>query len=398
MRIITLSILTVLLLSSCASSRRLSRFYDEKSEPSDKESERANLFPLFYNNGESTSVLWPLIDKDEHGFAIRPIYNKEDNEQAFLFPLSGWNTETKEGWVGPLVWDKDYHALYPIYYKDEDDFQFLTYYDFTNSTGIFPFFHSSDQVNCFAAGLYSWNDHKKFTCHQFLWSLLANWKNQKETDDYSHYLFPWYSSKEGQNETTALFPLYYSKENSKRKSCLTPLSFSETSKTDSSLVLFPLYYSSEKYDKEANPKSSYWQFPIILPLVSSETKTNSSSNESLFGILYKDETNQGKRQGSIFGFLADWESDETSERFRFPALFDMTGLIDISQNGDTSKANYFLYSYETSPEMTRRDIFPFITWDSGKDESRFSFLWRIYETHEKDGQKGGHFFFVPWGA
>jgi hypothetical protein len=46
---------------------------------------------------------------------------------------------------------------------------------------------------------------------------------------------------------------------------------------------------------------------------------------------------------------------------------------------------------------TSRDIFPFISWDTEANATRFSFLWRVLR-YERDGaRRGGHVLFVPWG-
>ena len=58
---------------------------------------------------------------------------------------------------------------------------------------------------------------------------------------------------------------------------------------------------------------------------------------------------------------------------------------------------WYLYRQKTKGKQTRRDFFPFFTWDTGEERSRFSFLWRLFNW-QRDGEKvGGHFLFIPWG-
>ncbi|NQZ57541.1 MAG: hypothetical protein HRT88_08750 [Lentisphaeraceae bacterium] len=488
----------IFLMTSCASSRRLGRFFDEKALSSDKEAERTNLFPLFYNSGTSTSVLWPVFDQDEHGFSLRPFYNKEDNEYALLFPLSAWNPVAGDGWVGPLVWDKDFHAVFPLYYKSQNSFQFFTYYNFTQNSGLFPLYHKSkDSIS--VGGLYKWQKTEHGSKHKFMWSLMAHWEDENN-GDYLHYAFPWLSYQQGGSNASMLVPLYYSETNeigvnhntilpfyhysentktgdssfhsllggysrvgNKRNKYITPFWwsgnspgahyqmlfpfyyqgqnknskstylfpwYSQSDRLGSRQIIFPLYLGSDKGDDSfaMTPLSYYrknsrgrrfhlfpifsateklntdgdfveksWQFPMLIPLIGNTTKTNSSQSSALFGLLYSNEEKSGKTNGSILGIMAGWEKDDKSKRFRIPALFNMSGLIDLSEDENSSKVNIFFYSHEKTKTNTRRDIFPFITWDSGKDESSFSFLWRVFETHENNGKSGGHFFFIPWG-
>src|SRR5258705_13130460 len=65
-------------------------------------SDRVNLWPLAYHNGSETSVLWPLFDVDQRGFALRPLVAKDGSGYSFLFPLASFDTDAGEGWIGPL--------------------------------------------------------------------------------------------------------------------------------------------------------------------------------------------------------------------------------------------------------------------------------------------------------
>ena len=58
---------------------------------------------------------------------------------------------------------------------------------------------------------------------------------------------------------------------------------------------------------------------------------------------------------------------------------------------------YYLYRQKRTSTETRRDIFPFVTWDSGEKRSGFSFLWRLLNYERKGDKVGGHFLFIPWG-
>lgn len=65
-----------------------------------------NIWPFFFRNNAYWSVLWPFIDCDDYGFAVRPFFVKDGDEHSVLFPLAAWNPENKDGWVANFVWTK----------------------------------------------------------------------------------------------------------------------------------------------------------------------------------------------------------------------------------------------------------------------------------------------------
>lgn len=77
-------------------------------------SDRVNLWPLAYHNGEETSVLWPLFDVDERGFALRPLVAKDGPAYSVLFPLAAWDTDAGLGWAGPFYWSEARAGLLPL--------------------------------------------------------------------------------------------------------------------------------------------------------------------------------------------------------------------------------------------------------------------------------------------
>ena len=74
-------------------------------------------------------------------------------------------------------------------------------------------------------------------------------------------------------------------------------------------------------------------------------------------------------------------------------------LASGEKNGKTESAQVlqFLYRYNREGEREEKLIFPFISIQKDKNFERVSFLWRLFETHRKDGKKGGYIFFIPYG-
>ncbi len=73
-----------------------------------------NLWPFFFRSNQYYSILWPFMDFDPFGMAVRPFYNHEGDDYSILFPLSSWNPATGDGWVFTCVWDKESLTFFPI--------------------------------------------------------------------------------------------------------------------------------------------------------------------------------------------------------------------------------------------------------------------------------------------
>lgn len=152
--------LLALLLSSCASSERLTRMsggvLDEYSAPkqyrlrsekyqaqsrvfsSDKKISHGkaaglddtlvNIWPFFFASNNYWSALWPMIDSDPYGFAVRPFFNKEGNDCSVLFPLTSWNSESKSGWIANFAWKPGAFGFIPLTWQSSGQKESFYYY------------------------------------------------------------------------------------------------------------------------------------------------------------------------------------------------------------------------------------------------------------------------------
>ena len=75
-----------------------------------------NAWPFFFRSKYYTSILWPFIDWDSYGFAVRPFYNQEGNERAVLFPLSAWNPANGDGWALLAAWNRYGFGVIPFFW------------------------------------------------------------------------------------------------------------------------------------------------------------------------------------------------------------------------------------------------------------------------------------------
>ncbi len=124
--------LTVSLLTSCASTRRIERIDAHHALEREKSMDAStiNLWPLLVSGKGYTSVLWPMMDFDKHGFAIRPFINKEKDDWSILFPLLAWSDHGADGWCGLGYWNvpEEYCGLFPLFHynADPDEFNYMT--------------------------------------------------------------------------------------------------------------------------------------------------------------------------------------------------------------------------------------------------------------------------------
>ena len=110
MRLISWGTVALLLLCSCASSERMMRITGDVSSYTPPKADRLkgmknlprlpqklrsrqlggeiNLWPFFFRHRDYWNALWPVIDCDAYGFAVRPFYVQEGREKSVFFPLS----------------------------------------------------------------------------------------------------------------------------------------------------------------------------------------------------------------------------------------------------------------------------------------------------------------------
>ena len=87
-----------------------------------------NIWPFFFSSEYYTAIMWPWIDWDEYGFAVRPFYNMEGDEHSILFPLTAWNVADRDGWVLLFSWDKDGWMFFPLAARSETEEELWRYY------------------------------------------------------------------------------------------------------------------------------------------------------------------------------------------------------------------------------------------------------------------------------
>lgn len=89
--------------------------------------DRVNLWPLVYYRPPGLSALWPIFEKGEEHFALRPLFSvygldQPQHEYNVLWPLAQFDRQHKENRIFPFFWgggttpSEDYGVGFPLYW------------------------------------------------------------------------------------------------------------------------------------------------------------------------------------------------------------------------------------------------------------------------------------------
>jgi len=87
--------------------------------------------------------------------------------------------------------------------------------------------------------------------------------------------------------------------------------------------------------------------------------------------------------------------DSYREDYEWDLFFFIANDEKIGKNSQFSILKY-LYQSKQKGDCVSRDIFPFISWDSSPDSSRFSILWRLFNIEKNENETNGHILFIPF--
>jgi hypothetical protein len=85
--------------------------------------------------------------------------------------------------------------------------------------------------------------------------------------------------------------------------------------------------------------------------------------------------------------------------YRSESNFDLLlFLLNYEKFGNLEKFSILKYLYRstTKDDIVRKDIFPFITYDSSKDKTKLSFFWRMINIEKSKKGIKGHLLFIPF--
>jgi len=145
-------------------------------------------------------------------------------------------------------------------------------------------------------------------------------------------------------------------------------------------------------------------------------KVSDSQRKRLYAMLLKRDfapkDNSIEQLKLAFQKLAKTESvSNYGVKRHYPLLFDykkvngdfdfdmLFGGVRVNKAGNRHNIRVlrYLYRRERIGDRISRDFFPFVTWNSGKKDSRFSFLWHLINVEKHNGKRSGHLLFIPFG-
>ena len=73
-------------------------------------------------------------------------------------------------------------------------------------------------------------------------------------------------------------------------------------------------------------------------------------------------------------------------------------LASGEKTGTKESANvlHLLYRHRREENRSETLFFPFVSIQRDGEDSRFSFLWRVFQLERRKGKTGGYFMFVPF--
>ncbi len=400
--------------------------------------------PAWWDNDFDRFGLFPLAGKFEEWGHVGPVWWADDDVFGF-FPL--FNRFEDFYNVGPVWWKgSDCFGLFPIASKIEDFYHLGPLWMDTNrpSGGLFPFVYWRKGSRFWAFPLYGYSNRGTKTKHRLLFGALGGATSYADKERSSSWLTPiWFASKNGEKSSKTLLPVFHYSKNGDTKFVVTPFGgrgWTTDGDTRMMNVLGPLFHRADDGEgttftsvawpfwmqkDEPNDKKMRMMFPLFYYTQDGDKKTlitplggGGSNGEdeggmvNILGPVFIRSTGKDSSYTSVMwpfyrhkrrGKNSNWTlfplatGYDTPESAKVSTLFGL--FSTYKREGDRSRFSFLKYAYrrERDGDKINRDIFPFIQWDSGPDEKKVSFLWRLFNYQRKGAMRGGHVLFIPWG-
>jgi hypothetical protein len=381
----------------------------------------------------------PMFGVGEFSY-IGPAWWEVDDEGAVtasgVFPVAGWREEFSH--VGPAWWSSETledseeprssFGLFPVFSQG---------HDFNNLGTVFWGYNAEDEMNYFVAFPAVGFGEGEDGSGMFLTALGGRGWDEKGDTTFVNVLGPLYHhQRDGDVQSTSfLWPLFAKSDGPEHsRMSLWPLigrdversEEGETTLTSTTsamglfrhaakgstvaLRLLPLFSHRNEdgdeedlidwlslygYKKHADGDTA---IPLGTPMMFSyQAGAKDYRWHSLFGTIHYEARGDVTAFNLLYSMAFHYRGvQEGGKDYRWSSLL---GAISYEEEEDRSEFNllYYLYRQKTEGTETSRDLFPFITWDSGDKRSGVSFLWRLFSWERNGDRVSGHAFFIPWG-
>lgn len=373
-------------------------------------SERVNLWPLAYHDRDETSVLWPLFDVDQRGFALRPLVAKDGAAWSVLFPLASFDTQEGEGWAVPFYWFDENAGLFPlanfgglswvgpVWWREHDSGLFpLAHFGGLNYVGP-VWWRGAPESHQARGGLFPlamfgptsyvgpawWGEGGSFGLFPlFGVDLLGSgidhvgpvwWRAQRE-EGFEGGLAPilWYGDG---GDSFALLPLYSHDlaGGTRTRNGLLGLVHASSSQTKRESWLLPLYYHREDGPRDEEPSDVAKSDTVLLPFFWKHRRGTESDLYTLLGNRSRDERSESL---NVYPLWWSHRDEDSAWRMLFPlfsweregdrrTLLTPLGGRGWSATGEQSFVNVLGPLYHHSENRAA-------------DEALTAFLWPLFE-------------------
>ena len=327
-------------LAGCASSDRMMRISpfggDQKADDAvaalSFDSREVNLWPLLYDNDAFTSILWPMIDADADGMAVRPFFNRDGDEYSILFPLCAWNPVNRDGWMLFCYWNvpERRYMLLPFFMQNQDDCWLLPAYWNDSTFGVAPFcrfdadggyflntfwFRDGGSRYVISLPFYSYRADATDSRHRVLFGLLGGaYDNPSESRSYWHCLAA-LGGRDGDESYHAVLPLYYWQQRPEQRWLWTLPVVYGSGQTEMLNVCGPLFFRNDSPER-----CNIGSFPLFWYR---QDKASDAAHLNVAGLFhrYRNEKERETFTAVPFPFLMHWEDPAVSRWISFPLFW-----------------------------------------------------------------------------
>ncbi len=308
--------------------------------------DRVNLWPLVYHRDPATSILWPIGEMTDEGWALRPLYAQYAGKYDILWPFIHLEPENGSGYVFPLIyWGDDYFLFLPLLGWGGDKYD----------GGYFSPFLAQ-----------TWNPNE----YQVILPLLMTWWG-KDGDEKSNFFTPLYGRSVGPNYDRSIsLPL---------------LTMWATEGEGNSYFVNPLF------SKFNYPEEDHTSFPALLTFWGNEGEDQNYFISPLFSrVEDRDEdfnlltpllTVWGKEEGDgSFFFTPLYYQKREKDGTKFDVLPLFLSWNHRNQSKDLSSTHllFSLFGYSHRPSVKERHFFPFY----------------FHKNVDRNGSTAGSYFFL----
>jgi hypothetical protein len=225
--------------------------------------QRVNAWPVVYYRDPALSVLWPVFERTDDHFAVRPLFSvygldQSDREYNVLWPLSQFDRATGDNWIFPLFWGGDHVVVFPLYWHLDEPWGISG-----GTDSLFPLWIlNRDGTNRFSfycpwPVFHRWVDS---SAHESGSMVLPLYWQGTDAQGSRFYSLVWMSGTETNgNYWRSLLPLFYQASNEMYSTTATLIWAKGRSQESDWQTFIPLVYWDRQQRTLISPLWAHWR-------------------------------------------------------------------------------------------------------------------------------------------